>query len=161
MVLDTLAALFSTLASAASSARAFSELTQSRKGDASLLLQELKKNNTLCWLVVEREVEPPKIIEKLASAVYDRLLAKGFNFNNLSPKNKKIKRVARLKDTDLSSFIDKDIAVLVESIYDRIKEMQLIYQVDPGNERTDFNRRIINLHKRILLLMSHLRGWAD
>jgi hypothetical protein len=49
----------------------------------------------------------------------------------------------------------------VEGIYDRIKEVQLIFQVDPVNRNIDWNRRIINLNKRILLLMTHLRGRAD
>lgn len=161
MVLETISSLFSTLGTAASTTKAFKELLQNNRGDARLLLEELKKNATLCWLVVEREVEPPTAIEKMATATYDRLLEKGFDFNKLSPGKRKIRKVARLEDSDLASFLGNDVARLVESIYDRIKEMQLVYQVDPDNEKIDWNRRVINLHKRILLLMSHLRGWSD
>jgi hypothetical protein len=161
MVLDTISTLFSTLGTAASTTKAFKELVQNNRGDARLLLEELKKNAILCWLVVEREVEPKTIVEKLVTATYDRLLEKDFNFNNLSPKKKKIAKVTRFEDSDLSSFLGNDVARLVESIYDRIKEMQLVYQVDPDNEKIDWNRRVINLHKRILLLMSHLRGWSE
>jgi hypothetical protein len=103
-------------------------------------------------------VEPARIIPQLATATYDRLLARNYNFNELSPKKKKLAGTAPLEGSDLASFIGKDVAVLVESIYDRIKEMQTIFQVDPSDERIDFNRRVINLHKRILLLMLHLRG---
>jgi len=160
MVLDSLGPLFSTLGSAASTAQAFKHLIQSNKGEARLLMEELKKNATLCWLAAEREVQPPAIIGQLTTVAYDRLLAKGFDFKKLSPKRKKIPRLAGLESSDLSSFIGKDVGALLESIYDRIKEMQLIQQVDPANKRINFNRRILNLHKRILLLMSHLRGWT-
>jgi len=161
MVLETIATLFSTLSTAADTTKAFKELVQNNRGDARLLLEELKKNATLCWLVVEREVEPQTAIEKMVTTSYDRMLEKGFDFNNLSPRKKKIRSVARLEDSDLASFLGNDVARLVESIYDRIKEMQLVYQVDPDNEKIDWNRRVINLHKRILLLMSHLRGWSE
>jgi hypothetical protein len=158
MVLETISTLFTTLGSAASTARTFKDLLQSNKGDARMLLEELKKNSTLTWLVVERQVAPARIIPQLSTAAYDRLLAKNYNFNELSPKKKKLAGTVPLEGSDLASFIGKDVAVLVESIYDRIKEMQLILQVDPSDGRIDWNRRVINLHKRILLLMLHLRG---
>ncbi len=159
MVLQTISTLFSTLGNAASTAKTFRELLQTNRGEARLLLEELKKNSTLSWLVMEREVEPVKIIPELSTKAYDRLLEKNYNFNDLSPKKKKILGTASLEDSDLASFIGKDVAALVEGIYDRIKEMQLIFQVDPDNARIDWNRRVINLHKRILLLMFHLRGY--
>ncbi|HEY2982095.1 MAG TPA: hypothetical protein VGJ22_13005 [Anaerolineales bacterium] len=161
MVLETISTLFSTLGTAADTTKAFKELLHNNRGEPRLLLEELKKNATLCWLVVEREVEPQTAVEKMSVAVYDRLLEKGFDFNRLSPGKHRIRRVARLEDSDLASFLGNDVARLVESIYDRIKEMQLVYQVDPDNERIDWNRRVLNLHKRILLLMSHLRGWSE
>jgi hypothetical protein len=161
MVLETISALFSTLNTAAGTTKAFKELIPNHRGDARLLLEELKKNATLCWLVVEREVEPKTAIERMATTAYDRLLEKDFDFNHLSPRRKKLRRVQRLEESDLASFLGNDVARLVESIYDRIKEMQLVHQVDPDNEQIDWSRRVINLHKRILLLMSHLRGWSD
>ena len=161
MVLETLSTLFSTLASAASTATAFKDLLQSNRGSARLLLEELKKNSTLTWLVIERQVEPGKVIPQLSTAAYDRLLEKNYNFNELSPKHRKIAASASLAGSDLAAFIGKDVAALVEAIYDRIKEMQTIHVVDPTNARIDWNRRVINLHKRILLLMFHLKGWTD
>ncbi len=158
MVLDTISTLFSTLGNAASTAKAFSELVQNNKGGARLLLEELKRNSTLTWLAVEREVEPLKIIPELSANAYDRLLEKNYNFNELSPKRKKVRGNASLQDSDLASYIGKDTATLVEGIYDRLKELQVIFKVDPGNKRIDWSRRVINLHKRILLLMVHLRG---
>ncbi len=160
MVIDTIATLFSTLGTAAGTAKTLGELVKSNKGDARLLLEEFKKNSTLSWLVVERQVEPSKIIPQLSTTAYDRLLEKNYDFNDLCPGRRKIRGTANLKDSDLAAFIGKDVAVLVEATYDRIKEMQLIHQVDPGNARIDWNRRVINLHKRALLLMLHLRGAA-
>jgi hypothetical protein len=93
----------------------------------------------------------------LETKAYDRLLEKNFNFNDLSPKKKKVQGTASLKNSDLAPFLGRDVALLVEGIYDRIKEMQTILKVDPGNTRIDWDRRVINLHKRILLLMLHLR----
>ena len=159
MALETIGTLFSALGSAANTTKAFKELLQKNKGEVRFLLEELKKNLTLSWLVVERESEPQKIIPQLSTKAYDRLLEKVFNFNDLSSK-KKVKGNADLQDSDLSSFIGKDVANLVEGIYDRIKEMQLVLEVDPDNQRIDWNRRVINLHKRILLLMFHLRGYT-
>ncbi len=161
MVLGTLSTLFSTLGTAASTAKVFRELLVNKKGQVRLLLEELKRNSTLSWLVVDREIESKKIIPQLSTRVYDRLLEDDYNFNNLTSANRRIiKGNARFDDSDLASFVGKDVANLVEGIYDRIKEMQLIFQVDPENERIDWNRRVINLHKRILLLTFHLKGWS-
>jgi hypothetical protein len=161
MVIETLSTLFSTLGTATSTARIFKELIGNNRGDARILLEELKRNDTLCWLAADREVRVQKIIPQLGTKTYDQLLEKNFDLNKLSPGKKIVTGNSRLQDKDLSSFIGKDIANLVESIYDRIKEMQLIHQVDPKNKRINWNRRIVNLHKRILLLMAHLKGWLD
>jgi hypothetical protein len=161
MVIETLSTLFSTLGTATSTARIFKELIGNNRGDARILLEELKRNDTLCWLAADREVRVQKIIPQLSTKTYDQLLEKNFDLNKLSPGKKIVTGNSRLQDKDLSSFIGKDIANLVESIYDRIKEMQLIHQVDPKNKRINWNRRIVNLHKRILLLMAHLKGWLD
>jgi len=159
MVIDTISTLFSTLGTATSTAKVFKELIGNNRGDARILLEELKRNDTLCWLAADREVDVQKIIPQLSTKTYDQLLEKNFDFNKLNPRKKIITGNSRLQDKDLSAFVGKDIANLVESIYDRIKEMQLIHQVDPQNKRINWNRRIVNLHKRILLLMAHLKGW--
>ena len=162
MVMATLSTLFSTLGTAANTTKAFKELLASRKGEARLLLEELKRDSTLSWLVVNREVEPKKIIPQLSTKAYDRLLEENYNFNSLVSANRRtVKGDARFEDSDLSSFVGKDVSNLVEAIYDRIKEMKVIFEVDPDDDRIDWNRRVINLHKRILLLMFHLKGWTD
>ena len=107
-------------------------------------------------------MEPKKIIPQLSTKAYDRLLEENYNFNNLvSSKKRTVKGGTQFEDSDLSSFIGKDVSNLVEAIYDRIKEMKVIFEVDPDDERVDWNRRVINLHKRILLLMFHLKGWTN
>src|SRR5258708_13382660 len=160
MVLDTISTLFSSLGTAANTAKAFRDLLQKNKGEVRVLLDELKKNSTLSWLVVDREAEPQRIIPQLSTKAYDRLLEKGFNFNDLSPRKRIVRGNSNLEDSDLSSFIARDVANLVEGIYDRINEMQLVLQVDPDTQPLTCNRRVINLHKRILLLMFHLKGWT-
>ena len=162
MVLGTLSTLFSTLGTAANTTKAFKELLANKKGEERVLLEELKRDSTLSWLVVNREVEPKKVIPQLSTKAYDRLLEENYNFNDLaSPSKRIVKGDARFEDSDLSSFVGKDVANLVEAIYDRIKEMKVIFEVDPDDERIDWNRRVINLHKRILLLMFHLKGWTN
>ncbi len=107
-------------------------------------------------------VEPKKIIPQLSTRAYDHLLEENYNFNNLVSSNKRlVKGGTQFDDSDLSSFIGKDVSNLVDAIYDRIKEMKVIFEVDPDDERIDWNRRVINLHKRILLLMFHLKGWTN
>ncbi len=161
MVLESLGTLFSTLNTATNTARVFKELLANKKGEVRLLLEELKRNSTLSWLAIDREVEPRKIIPQLSTQAYDRLLECNYDFNHIAPAGRRLVRGnLRLEDSDLASFVGKDVANLVEGIYDRIKEMQVIFQVDPKNKRINWNRRVLNLHKRILLLMSHLKDWA-
>ena len=96
------------------------------------------------------------MIKELQTAEYDRLLKTDFDFNRL--KRKKIKASQRYKGTDLKSFIGKDTYHLVENIYDRIKEMKRIHRIDNNLERIRWTVRFSNLHKRILLLLEHLKG---
>lgn len=161
MAVETISTIIGIFGNALNTAAAFTQLIQTSKGEPRVLLEELKKNNTLCWLVTNRESKPAKIIPKLSVKTYNKLLEKGFDFNKISPKKKIVKGHPRLKDKDLAPFIGKDVANLVVGIYDRINEMQTILDADPTNKRIDFKRRMYNLHKRILLLMAHLTGWPE
>jgi len=161
MAVETISTIISVFGNALNTASAFTELVRTNKGEARVLLEELKKNNTLCWPVTNRESKSTKIIPKLSVKTYSRLLEKGFDFNKLSAKKKTIKGHARLKDKDLAAFVGSDVAKLVEGIYDRINELQTIFDADPRNKRIDWERRMMNLHKRILLLMAHLHGWPE
>ena len=160
MAVESISTLISIFGNAFNTATAFTELIKTNKGEPRILLEELKKNNTLCWLVTNGESKPTRIIPKLSVKTYNRLLEKGFDFNKLSPRKKIVKGHPRLKNKDLSAFVGKDVANLVVGIYDRINEMQTILDADPTNKHIDWDRRMVNLHKRILLLMAHLRGWT-
>jgi hypothetical protein len=160
MAVESLSTLMSILGNVTSSAAAFTELIKKNRGETRILLEELKKNNTLCWLVTNGKSKPTTVIPKLSVQAYSRLLEKGFDFNRLSPRKKIVKGHPRLKNSSLSAFIGKDVANLVVGIYDRINEMQTILDADPANPHINWDRRMINLHKRILLLMAHLRGWT-
>lgn len=155
-MIESIPAIFSGLSSAASTAKEFRELLRGKKGDTRALLEEVKKNLSLCWMVVERDTELARIIPELTTLEYDRLLRAGFNFNSLS--RKKIQGSPRLAESDLSSFIGKETKDLVENIYDKIKTLKLIYRVDEDNPRIRWRRRIVNVHRRMLLLMEHLRS---
>ncbi len=161
MVVETIPTIISIFGNAINTASAFAELIKTNKGEVRVLLEELKKNNVLCWLVTNRESKITRIIPKLSVKTYSNLLEKGFDFNKISPRKKTVKGHARLKDKDLSAFIGRDVTKLVEGIYDRINELQTIFDADPKNKRIDWERRMLNLHKRILLLMAHLHGWAE
>ena len=155
-MIESIAAIFSGLSSATSTARVFREILRGKKGDTRALLEEVKENLGLCWMVVERDTDPIKIIPELAHSEYDRLLRTGFNFDSLQ--RKRIQASQRLAESDLSSFIDKQTKDLVENIYDKIKTLKRIYRVDKGNPRIRWRRRIVNVQKRMLLLMEHLRS---
>jgi hypothetical protein len=82
-------------------------------------------------------------------------LKTNFDFNSL--KKQRISGDERIEKSDLASFLGKETASLVENIYDRIKELRRIYRVDKDNPKVRWRVRIINLQKRILLLLWHLK----
>jgi hypothetical protein len=125
------------------------------RGDARSLVEELKENSRLCWLVIEEDVQSGKIIPKLSHSEFDRLNKAGFDFDAL--KRKKIKKYAQLNDTDLASWAGKSTHDLVENIYDKIKNIKTTYKYAPHSENRRWKARIINIQKRILLLVKHLR----
>tara|TARA_B100002049_G_C15938880_1_gene315437 strand:+ start:147 stop:614 length:468 start_codon:yes stop_codon:yes gene_type:complete len=155
-MLESITKIFSTLSTAAKTAKALQKIISDVDGDERILLEEIKENAGLCWLVTKREVEPARVIKELQTTEYDRLLKTDFDFNRL--KRKKIKASQRYKGTDLKSFIGKDTYHLVENIYDRIKEMKRIHRIDNNLDRIRWSVRFSNLHKRILLLLEHLKG---
>jgi len=156
-MIESISVLFSGLASAAKTAEVVQGLLRRRRGDTRVLLEEVKENLGLCWAVIEYGVDPMEVIPRLATVEYDRLLREGFNFNRLG-RRKRIRGSKRLARSDLSPFIGKETADLVESIYDRVKELKRLYRVCRDNPRINWRRRIINLLKRMLLLVEHVRG---
>lgn len=129
----------------------FDAFLKGRKGDIRSLVEELKENSRLCFRVVDDDVKPELVIPRFSTAEYDRLNKAGFNFNAL--KREKIRAFPGLEATDLSSWPGKSTSDLVQNIYDKIKTLRSVNEFVPENPL--LRRRIINVHKRVLLLMRH------
>ena len=154
-MIESIQSVFSTISTAAATLKTFRELLKGKKGDTRIFLEELKENAGLCWLVMEMDTDPMKMVNELRTEEYDRLLKTNFDFNSL--KKQRISGDERIEKSDLASFLGKETASLVENIYDRIKELKRIYRVDKDNPKVRWRVRIINLQKRILLLLWHLK----
>ena len=154
-MLENIPAILKSIATTYSGLKAFSDMRAKTKGDARSLVEELKENSRLCWLVIEEDVEAVKIIPKLSHSEFDRLNKTGFDFDAL--KRKKIKKYSQLNDTDLANWAGKSTHFLVENIYDKIKNLKTTYKYAPHNEKRRWKARVINIQKRILLLVQHLR----
>jgi hypothetical protein len=143
---------------ATTGARAVQELTKvinRRKGESRLLLEELKENQDLCLMVLGEGTNPMLVLPRFRADQYNRLMAGGFNFNTIN--REKIGGREKLEKSDLSYLIGRSTADLIEDIYDKVKELQRRYEIDRDNPKIQWRRRIINLYKRILLLVDHLR----
>jgi hypothetical protein len=154
-MLENIPGLLKSLATAYSGLKALSDMSAKTRGDARSLIEELKENSRLCWLIVEEDVEIKKIIPQLSYSEYDRLNKAGFDFNAL--KRKKIRKYSQLNQSDLESWAGKSTHELIENIYDKIKNLKTTYKYASTSERHRWKARIINIQKRILLLVKHLR----
>ena len=125
------------------------------RGDARSLVEELKVNSRLCWLVIEEDVGVEKIIPQLSHIEFDRLNKAGFDFDAL--KRKKIRKYPQVDKSDLASWSGKSTHALIENIYDKIKDLKTTYKYSPHSEKHRWKARIINIQKRILLLVKHLK----
>ncbi len=94
-MIENIPALLKAFDTAKSTLSAFTGWKSKSKGDARSIIEELKENSRYLWLVLEENVDLTKVVKKLSTKEYDRLLKEGFDFNNL--KNKKIAKYASLK----------------------------------------------------------------
>ena len=154
-MLENIPGILKSIATAYSSLKAFSDMRAKTKGDARSLIEELKENSRLCWLILEEDVEVGKIIPQLSYSEFDRLNKAGFDFDAL--KRKKIRNYSELTNSDLASWAGKSTDALVENIYDKIKNLKTTYKYAPHSEKRRWKARVINIQKRILLLVKHLR----
>jgi hypothetical protein len=60
-------------------------------------------------------------------------------------------------NSDLESWAGKSTSALVENIYDKIKDLKTTYKYAPHSEKRRWKVRVINIQKRILLLVNHMR----
>ncbi len=153
-MLENIPGILKSIATTYSGLKAFTDMRAQTRGDARSLVEELKENSRLCWLVIEEDIDVRKIIPKLSHREYDRLNKAGFDFDALQ--RKKIKDYNQLNDTDLASWAGKSTRALVENIYDKIKNLKVTYRYAPNSEKRRWNIRIINIQKRILLLVKHV-----
>jgi hypothetical protein len=147
------------LKSLASAGSALKELTAWRKrarGDARSLIGELKDNLTYLDMVAEDEVPLGDVIEKISVSEYRRLARADYNFSAL--KRGKIAKHESLAGTELSSWAGKSTGELVESIYDKLKELKIRYPHVSKKQKYRWSVRVNNIRKRIWLLLKHVRG---
>lgn len=139
---------------AAKAMATFDTFRKGRKGDIRALIEELKENSRLCFHVVNGGIDHQTVISKFATTEFDRLNKAGFNFNALQ--SKKISVLPGIEKTDLASWPGKSTETLVENIYDKIKSLKSAHDFTPT--RLTNRRKLINIHKRILLLLRHAKG---
>ena len=154
-MLQSIRSLFDFASSGLKVTQELAALVRRRRGDARLLLEEVKANQDLCRMVLEEGTDPMRVIPELKTSQYDALLAAGFDFDGFG--SGAIRSFPDLEKSDLAGLIGKTGGVLIEDIYDKTKELERRYRLDRDNPRTDWRRRIINLYKRIVLLVHHLR----
>lgn len=154
-MLENIPSILKSIATTYSGLKAFSDMRAKTRGDARALVEELKENSRLCWLILEEEVNLKKIIPQFSYSEFDRLNKSGFDFDAL--KRKKIRAYPQLANSDLESWAGKPTHALVENIYDKIKNLKITYKYAPQSKKHRWKARVINIQKRILLLVKHLR----
>lgn len=148
---DSLVSALGGLLTGTKAMAAFDAFLKRRKGDARALIEELKENSRLCFHVATGGVEASRVIPRLSTVEFDRLNKAGFNFNVL--KNSKVPEFSGLAGTDLASWPGKTTEELVKNIYDKIKNLGSMHEYQP--QSATLRRRLLNVHKRILLLLRH------
>ena len=142
-----------------SSGKVLSELVLLKKktsGSTRKLVSEIKNNYHYLHLVRKDGVSIDQIIEKLSVSTFNELEAEGFDFDKL--KKKRIELPASFKTTNLSSWHGKSTSQLVESIYEKINELIIKYPIVSDHNNYRWSVRIINIHRRIELLLLHVRS---
>lgn len=124
--------------------------------NAALLIDELKNNLRFCMLVLEDDVEIGEALDILSTEQYDRLLREDPAFSALSPR--KIRDFKSLENTDLASWRGKPTGELVNSVYDKIKDIKVYYPRQNDTQKRRWRVRVINLRKRILLLLRNSKS---
>lgn len=119
--------------------------------NAALLIDELKNNLRFCMLVLEDDVDIGEALDILSTRQYDRLLREDPSFSALSPR--RIRDFKSLENTDLAAWRGKPTGELVNSVYDKIKDLKVYYPRQNDSQKRRWRVRVINLRKRILLLL--------
>ncbi len=147
----------STLQSLSTAGSAIAELANwlnKSKGDSRKLITELKNNLTYLDMIVKDKLPLDELIEQISSKQYDLLNSQGFNFNKLKDKN--IANYPSLIGSDLASWQGKKTEDLIESIYDKIREIKLRYPHVKNSKSYRWYMRLNNIRKKIWLLLRHI-----
>lgn len=152
----TIPTILKSLASAGSAIKELTAWRKRAKGDARLLIGELKDNLTYLDMVAEDEVPLGEVIKKISISEYKRLSGEDYNFNAL--KRGKIASHPSLKGSDLSSWAGKSTEDLVESIYHKLNQLRIRYPHVATNQNYRWIVRVNNIRKRIWLLLRHVRS---
>ena len=157
-MIESLPAILDSMLKARSLAGDWANWRRRSHANAAKLIDELRKNLRFCTLVLEDNVEVGKALSILSTKEYDRLLSDDPHFKSLTPR--KIRRFKSLEGTDLAAWQGKPAGDLVDSIYDKIKELQDYYAMlgDDPNTKRRWRVRVANIRKRILLLLRNARS---
>lgn len=154
-MIESIGTILSFFSSAAKAMAWFTDLRKQTRGEVRALVEELKENSRLCFRVVEDDIPPDEVIPHFSTRVYDRLNESGFDFNAV--KRGAIPAFEGMEKSDLASWTGKHSQALIENIYDKIKDIRSLHSHSASAKRR-LGPRVINIHKRILLLLRHAKS---
>src|SRR5512139_4065546 len=149
-MIESIGTILNFFSTAAKAMDWFTDLRKQTKGDVRALVEELKENSRLCFRVIEDNIPPEEVIPHFSTKVFDRLNESGFDFNAV--KRDDISAFNGMEKSDLASWIGKPTQDLIENIYDKIKDIRSLHTLSATSKRR-LGPRVINIHKRILLLL--------
>ncbi|MYA35340.1 MAG: hypothetical protein F4Y34_01575 [Gammaproteobacteria bacterium] len=126
-----------------------------RKGDSRSLLTELRDNLVHLDMALNYSVDLGSSLSDVSTAEYERLSSEGFNFNII--KRGKIRKRKDLEGTNLGFLVGKSTSELIESIYDKINELKIMYPKLRNSPKFRPTVRARNISERIIFLFSHVR----
>jgi len=152
----TLPSVLEMLATATKTIEAFKNWRKKTIGNSWRIIDELEKNSGLCWSVIEANEPVEKIVNELSTSEYDSLKRAGFDFNAIN--HRKIYPYKSLQGTDLAFTAGKETGVLIDNIYAHIKELKTKFPYAKVKTKRRWYTRVVNIQKRILLLLRHVRA---
>jgi hypothetical protein len=151
----TLPTILRALADGGAALRALAAWSRRSKGDVRALVLELKDNLACLDLVAEDGVPLDQVIDRISVAEYERLARAGFDFNRLE--RKRIPAWPSLEGTALAAWRGKRTEELVDAIYARLRDLKTRYPHVREHPRYRWGVRVVNIRKRIWLLLKHVR----
>ena len=122
-----------------------------RSGKAASLVDELKRNATICRLVVKCDGDPIQRGRKLSLATYRQLRDGGYPFDKV--KKGPIPNYTTMQGTSVEFLAGKTLADALGNISDRILEIQVICETEDQPNHTDLKRRFQNLAQRLAVVI--------